>query len=79
MSRSNPARRIATVTPSDSTEFTFAVSGIYVGTTGHVAVTTASGDTETFLNFPSGQILPVQALKVLSTGTTATNMVAMGQ
>jgi hypothetical protein len=71
---------VAAVTPSDATILDdFAVSGVYVGTTGNVAVETYSGDTVTFTSVAAGSIIPVQAYKVLSTGTTASNMVIMGQ
>jgi hypothetical protein len=67
-------RGVAAVTPSDSTEVAF--SGIYVGGAGNVAVETNDG-TATFTAVPVGTILPVCAIKVLSTGTTATNLVGL--
>ena len=64
----------AAVTPSDSVNLSYP-SIIYVGTAGNVKVTTAQGDTVTFTNVSSGAIIPVQVLRVWSTGTTATNLV----
>ncbi|MEB3214043.1 MAG: hypothetical protein VKL39_22030 [Leptolyngbyaceae bacterium] len=49
---------------------------IYIGTTGDVAVRMADGQTITFKTVPVG-ILPVQVDKVLSTGTTAAEMIAL--
>ena len=62
------------VTKSDATVFGDS-SRIYVGTAGNVAVRTIGGDTVTFTSVPAGTILPVMVDQVLSTGTTASNMV----
>jgi len=62
------------VTPSDSVNLT-TPSVIYVGTTGNVKVTTAQGDATTFVGVISGSVIPVQVIRVWSTGTTATNIV----
>jgi hypothetical protein len=61
------------VTASDSVGFNPSV--IYVGGTGNVKVTTAQGTDVTFPAVPAGFVLPVQVIKVWSTGTTATSMV----
>lgn len=45
---------------------------LYVGGAGNVAVTTIGGDDVTFNAVPIGTVLPVQVLKIKSTGTTAT-------
>jgi hypothetical protein len=45
---------------------------LYVGGAGNVAVTTIGGDDVTFNAVPIGTVLPVQVLKLKSTGTTAT-------
>jgi len=63
------------VTPSDSTVIRTTRS-LYVGVSGDVAVTMASGATVTYKSAPIG-ILPVQVSKVLSTGTAATNLLAL--
>jgi hypothetical protein len=72
------ARRLLTVTPSDSTVLPEDVRCLYVGTGGDVAVVDAFGNDVTFSSVPSGMLLPVQVVKVKSTGTTASNIVAMG-
>lgn len=64
------------VTPNDSTNLTYP-SVIYVGGTGNVKVTTAQGDDVTFNGLPAGFVIPVQVIRVWSTGTSATNMVAI--
>lgn len=63
------------ITPSDSAEVCY--SAIYVGGTGNVAVTTPAGDTLTFVAVQVGTVLPICAVKVLATGTSATNLVGL--
>jgi hypothetical protein len=63
------------VTKNDSTVFPTTRS-LFIGAAGDVAVRMASGATLTFSNVAAG-IFPVQVDKVLSTGTTATGIVAL--
>jgi len=65
----------AAVTPSDSTIIPY-FRALYVGGAGDVAVMFANGTTATHVGVAAGSTLPVQGTKVLSTGTTATNIVA---
>lgn len=64
------------VTPSDSVKLTYP-SVVYVGAIGNVKVTTAQGDDVTFTGVPAGFVIPVQVIKVWSTGTTASSLVAI--
>jgi len=64
------------VTASDTANLPY-VSVIYIGGAGSVKVTTAQGDTVTFVGLQTGSVLPVQALQVWSTGTTATNLIGI--
>lgn len=73
--KSDSYRGAEAVTPSNSTEVAY--SAIYVGSTGNVAVETPAGDTVTFVGVPTGGIIPICAVKVLSTGTTATSIVGL--
>lgn len=50
---------------------------LYIGTGGNLRVLTEAGDDVTFVNVLGGTTLPVQLIRVLSTGTTASNIVAM--
>lgn len=50
---------------------------IYVGGGGNVRVTTFSGDNVTFVGLGGGTILPVQVVRVWTTGTTATDLIAI--
>lgn len=63
------------VTKSDSTVIP-ATRGLYIGVTGDVAVRMAQGNTATFTAVANG-IIPIQVDKVLSTGTTATGIIAL--
>lgn len=76
----SPADEAATVVPGDTTAIAFPVRAIYVGTAGNLAVTMAGGSNAvvTFLNVPSGAILPIMAKFIMATNTTATNIVALG-
>ena len=66
----------ASVTPSDATVIP-KTRAIWVGVSGNVAVRMAGdGTLVTFTGAPIG-VLPVQVDKVLSTGTTATTMLAL--
>lgn len=50
---------------------------IYVGTTGNINLETKGGETVLFSNIPAGVILPIGTRAVLSTSTTASDMVGM--
>ena len=49
---------------------------IYVGTGGDLKLTVGS-TAVTFKNVPSGTLLPIRAQLIWSTGTTASNVVAL--
>lgn len=66
----------AAVTPSDSTPVN--CRALYIGVAGNVAVVPARGGSAvTFVGVQAGTTLPVQCSKVMSTNTTATNIVAL--
>ena len=70
------AHGAADVTPSDATVIP-ATRALYIGTTGDLTVRMArTGANQTFANVPVG-VFPVQADMVLSTGTTASDIVAL--
>jgi hypothetical protein len=72
-----PYRHAAAVTPHDTNELANVTAAIYVGGTGGLKVTTAGGDAVTFAAVPAGTVLRVAAKVVWSTGTAATNIVAL--
>lgn len=87
-----PARRFLAVTPSDTKDLPNAAGdnasayakGLYIGTGGNVAVVAAGdqsntlqGTAVTWKNLPSGSYLLGQVRRVMSTNTTATDIVAL--
>lgn len=67
----------AAVTPSDSTVI-LVTRALYVGVGGNIAVGMGYDSSQvTFVNVPTGSILPIQVSQVLATGTTATNIIAL--
>ena len=74
---SAPAESFFAITKSDSANFSFNVRGIYVGGTGDVVAVTEGGTAVTFTAVPAGTILPIRAIRVNSTSTTATSMVGL--
>jgi len=65
------------ITPSDSTDFTWTVRGIYVGVGGDIVIVAKEGGAVTYKNAVAGSIIPVRATRVNSTSTTATNLVGI--
>lgn len=65
------------VTKSDTTVYAKAFSGLYVGTTGDVTVRTMRGTTLTFPNVPAGGYVLMAGDMVMSTDTTASDIVAL--
>lgn len=74
---SGPYSEAIAVTPHNTNELTYVTRAIYVGVTGDVKVNLyGSGTSITFKAVPVG-ILPIRVKLVASTGTTATDIVAL--
>lgn len=76
------AQGAISVTPSDTVNITFPSGtnyskGIYVGVSGDLKVIMVDGTNITFTNIAAGIFQPISAKRVLSTGTTATGIVAV--
>lgn len=71
----SPARDGLNITPNDSTDLAFTAKSLYVGGTGDVKITTASGAILTFPNVQGGSVLPWFVKRLWATGTTATGFV----
>lgn len=50
---------------------------IFVGTGGNLTLKGSDGVIATFMNVPNGTLLPVHAVEIMATGTTASNLVAL--
>lgn len=72
---SDPARYGAAVTPSNVTDLAAPTRALYIGGTGTLSVEMRNG-TVNFTAVAVG-ILPIQVTRVNSTGTSATNIVAL--
>jgi len=79
-------RSAASVTPSDTANIPSVSSEdgsgnngcvLYVGGGGNLKVLTVGGDEVTFVNIQDGSFVPIQVLRVFSTGTTSTNIIAI--
>jgi hypothetical protein len=74
---SGPAQSHVAVTKSDETVYEPMLRALYVGTAGNVAITDLYGTAVTYKNVPAGTFLPIVAKQVLSTGTTASDLVGL--
>jgi hypothetical protein len=73
----HPARRAFAVTPSDSEDLKTPARALYVGGVGNVSLVTIGGDTVTLTGLQAGSFVPVACTRVLSAGTSASNIVAL--
>lgn len=73
----DPASNAAAVTPNDSTDLAATSRALFVGGAGNIAVTMAGGQSITFTGVTAGAVLPIRVTRILLTGTTATNIVAV--
>lgn len=74
----SPAQSCFAIQPSDSAFLQEVTKAIYVGKGGNVVFRTKRDSTDvTFMNVPAGIVLPVRAVAVRSTGTTAGDFVGL--
>ena len=72
----NPAAGAESVTPSDSVNID-PTRGVYVGTAGDLRVMMLNGDIVTLSSLAAGIVHPLQVVRVYSTSTTASDIVAL--
>lgn len=66
------------ITKSDTVNFTDGqCDALYIGGAGDVAVVGPNGAAVTFSGMVAGAVYPVTAIRINSTNTTATNMLAL--
>jgi hypothetical protein len=71
-----PASKLTAVTPSNSTVLT-GVRAVWVGGAGDIAIMAVDDSAAVTFTVPSGTMLPVFAKRIMATGTSATNIVAL--
>ncbi|MEK9722043.1 MAG: hypothetical protein VW405_00985 [Rhodospirillaceae bacterium] len=76
------------ITPSDTVDIGEASANdghaalpdaVYVGGAGNVVAVMGDGSTTTFTGVPAGTVLPIQPVRINSTSTTASALVALYQ
>lgn len=72
-----PASNAFAITPADGADLAFAARALYVGGAGDIALRTLEGTDVTFRALNAGTVLPVGAVRVAATGTTAQNIVGL--
>jgi len=81
-------QRWVAITPSDTVDIgettpddgkATAPQAVYVGGTGNVVAVMGDGTTGTFTGVPAGTVLPITPIRINSTSTTATALVALYQ
>lgn len=76
--RGAPGQMAVAITPHDSTNFTNGkCRAIWVGGDGNVVIVPPTGSAVTFVGAKAGTIIPMNAIRVNSTNTTATSLVAI--
>jgi hypothetical protein len=72
-----PARHAFAATPSDVTDLSEETRAIYVGGSGDLSVVMVSGAEAMFAGVVAGTVLPVRAIRIKATGTTATQLLGL--
>lgn len=73
----SPATHGFAVTPNDGADLAEITRAIYVGASGNLAVTLASGADVTLAGVPGGTLLPLRLRRIKATGTSATSIVGL--
>ena len=75
--KSGPSAGFVAVTPSDTVDIRRGSRALYIGVSGDIVVRARDSDTNvTFKAVPVG-VLPISVSRVLSTSTTATDIIAL--
>ncbi len=72
-----PITGAVAVTPADGSDLTDVTRALWIGGAGNVAVVTLDGSTVTIKGVQAGTLLPIRVSRVKSTGTTATDILAL--
>lgn len=71
----SPATSGEAITPDDATDLSFVTRGLYIGSTGTVAVVMLSGDEVVLNDAQAGVIYPIRIRRLKATGTTAAGLI----
>lgn len=66
-----------TITPHNTEPLSEFPRGVYIGTGGNLTVVDKNNNEVTFIDVPSGTILPVRPVFIKQTGTTASNIIGL--
>lgn len=73
-----PSTNGEAVTPNDSADLSYVSRGLWVGGAGNLAVILKGMQTPvTLVGVAAGSLLPLRVSRVMSTNTTATNIVSL--
>lgn len=68
---------LITINPDNTKDLPNITKAIFIGTGGDVNIIAAHDDTPVSIYVQSGTLLPIRAKKILSSGTTASNIVGL--
>jgi hypothetical protein len=73
-----PGTKVVAVVPDDNTDLVTYAKALYIGVTGDIAVVPIGQSTSVvFKNHPVGYFLGCRVARILSTGTTASQILAL--
>lgn len=72
-----PARHGFAIVPHDGNDLAAETRAIYVGAGGALSVRLAAGDEIDFAGLAAGTLLPIRAIRVHATGTTAAQLLGL--
>lgn len=73
----SPYNDAAAVTPSDSTDLANTTRALYIGSQGTITVRMAGSGNDVQFHLDKHEMLPIRVVRVLATGTSADNIVAL--
>jgi hypothetical protein len=76
-SLTSPPEDAAPVAPNDSAELTHVTRALYVGSAGDVRLRMLGGGEVTLKGLTQGSLIPIRAVQIYATGTTASALVGL--
>ena len=72
-----PADGAFSITTSDANDLERHIRGIYVGVAGNIQINTLDGRTVIIVGAVAGSVLPIGAIRVWTTNTTASSLLGL--